>query len=261
MAKANVPTPRTQRSPSFLFSFAISARSAMKEFCFEIFALASYLVTSLISASRFSSESRKKVIQPASRRPSGIVATSYVSGYDDNGGDNMAALDWSQSPVVESVPDRRSVTWVFRDTRVPVATVFENLEADFSIDEITEQFHVTREQIQAVLEFAARSLDTPNSRIKVTKRGENMTALDWSQCPAVESIPGKVSGAWVFKHTRMPVATVFENLEAGLTVEEVMEEFAVTREQVNAVLRFAARSLETPILPPAPSKPADAHSL
>jgi hypothetical protein len=49
-----------------------------------------------------------------------------------------------------------------------------------------------------------------------------MTALDWSQCPAVESIPGKVSGAWVFKDTRMPVATVFENLEAGLTVEEVM---------------------------------------
>ena len=72
-----------------------------------------------------------------------------------------------------------------------------------------------------------------------------MPALDWSQCAAVESIPGKVSGAWVFKGTRMPVATVFENLEAGLTVEEVMEEFAVTREQINAVLDFAAKSLQT----------------
>ncbi|MFN0105526.1 MAG: DUF433 domain-containing protein [Bryobacteraceae bacterium] len=78
-----------------------------------------------------------------------------------------------------------------------------------------------------------------------------MAALDWSQCPAVESIPGKVSGAWVFKDTRMPVSTVFENLEAGLTVEEVMEEFAVTREQVNAVLHFAAKSLRAPV--PAPS--------
>ena len=38
-------------------------------------------------------------------------------------------------------------------------------------------------------------------------------ALDWSQCPAVESVPGKVSGAWVFRGTRMPVAAVFENLE------------------------------------------------
>ncbi len=61
----------------------------------------------------------------------------------------------------------------------------------------------------------------------------------------MESIPGKVSGAWVFKDTRMPVATVFENLEAGLTMEEVMEEFAVTREQINAVLHFAAESLGT----------------
>ena len=82
-----------------------------------------------------------------------------------------------------------------------------------------------------------------------------MTApLDWSQCSAVESIPGKVSGAWVFKNTRMPVATVFENLEAGLSVEEVMEEFAVTREQVNSVLHFAATSLQMP--PPTPTEPA-----
>jgi uncharacterized protein (DUF433 family) len=78
----------------------------------------------------------------------------------------------------------------------------------------------------------------------------------------VERVPGKVSGAWVFKNTRMPVATVFENLEAGLTIEEVMEEFSVTREQINAVLHFAAQSLGTPS--PAPvnaTERADAHSL
>jgi len=74
-----------------------------------------------------------------------------------------------------------------------------------------------------------------------------MATLDWSQCPAVESVPGKVSGAWVFRGTRMPVATVFENLEAGATVEEIMEWFDLTREQVTAVLDFAARSLEAPI--------------
>lgn len=74
-------------------------------------------------------------------------------------------------------------------------------------------------------------------------------ALDWSQCPAVESIPGKVSGAWVFRGTRLPVATVFENLEDGMTLEEVMEQFDVTREQINAVLEFAARSLDAPVRP------------
>jgi uncharacterized protein (DUF433 family) len=74
-----------------------------------------------------------------------------------------------------------------------------------------------------------------------------MPTLDWSQCPVVESVPGKVSGAWVFKGTRTPVAAVFENLEDGLTVDEVVEQFAVSREQVKAVLEFAARSLDAPV--------------
>jgi len=72
-------------------------------------------------------------------------------------------------------------------------------------------------------------------------------ALDWTKCAAVESVPGKVSGAWVFRGTRLPVATIFENLEDGLSIEEIMEKFDVTREQVTAVLDFAARSLEAPI--------------
>lgn len=80
-----------------------------------------------------------------------------------------------------------------------------------------------------------------------------MPVLDWSQCPAVESVPGKVSGAWVFRDTRLPVATVIENLE-DLSIEEVMEQFDVTREQITAVLEFVAEGLKAPI-------PVDAHSL
>ncbi len=74
-----------------------------------------------------------------------------------------------------------------------------------------------------------------------------MASLDWSKCPAVESIPGKVSGAWVFKGTRTPVSVVFENLEDGMTIDEVMEQFPVSREQVKTVLEFAARSLDAPV--------------
>ena len=80
-----------------------------------------------------------------------------------------------------------------------------------------------------------------------------MKGLDWSQCRAVESIPGKVSGAWVFRDTRLPVATVIENLE-DLSVEEVMEQYDVTREQINAVLKFVAQSLRD-----APSPPLTLH--
>jgi uncharacterized protein (DUF433 family) len=71
-----------------------------------------------------------------------------------------------------------------------------------------------------------------------------MANLYWSQCEAVESIPGKVSGAWVFRGTRMPVQTVFSNLESGMSVEEITEVFDVTADEVKAVLHFATQSLE-----------------
>jgi uncharacterized protein (DUF433 family) len=81
-----------------------------------------------------------------------------------------------------------------------------------------------------------------------------MAALDWSQCPAVESIHGKLSGAWVFKGTRLRVTTVIENLE-DLSIDEVIEQFDVTREQITAVLDFVAQSLWTEPVP------AGAHPL
>ena len=72
-----------------------------------------------------------------------------------------------------------------------------------------------------------------------------MTDIDWSQCPEVESVPGKMSGAWVLRDTRMPVSGVLENLEAGATIDEIMEWFdGLDREQVEAVISFAARSRE-----------------
>jgi uncharacterized protein (DUF433 family) len=68
--------------------------------------------------------------------------------------------------------------------------------------------------------------------------------LDWSRCPAVERIPGKVGGVWLFKGTRVPVRALFENLEDGARVDDFLEWFpGVTREQVGAVLVHAERSL------------------
>jgi len=68
--------------------------------------------------------------------------------------------------------------------------------------------------------------------------------LDWSQCPTVERVPGKVSGVWVFKGTRVPVKALFENLEEGARVDDFLAWFpGVTREQVEAVLDHAGRSL------------------
>ena len=87
-----------------------------------------------------------------------------------------------------------------------------------------------------------------------------MATLDWSECPAVKSIPGKRSGAWVFRDTRTPVSVVFDNLEVGATVKEIMDWFHLTHEQVVLVIEFAARSLDTPPMQQ-PVQTVDAHTL
>jgi uncharacterized protein (DUF433 family) len=68
--------------------------------------------------------------------------------------------------------------------------------------------------------------------------------LDWNKCPAVERVPGKVSGAWLFKGTRVPVAALFDNLEGGASVKDFLEWFpGVTRAQVLAGIQHVKRSL------------------
>jgi uncharacterized protein (DUF433 family) len=68
--------------------------------------------------------------------------------------------------------------------------------------------------------------------------------LDWSKCAVVERVPGKVSGAWLFKGTRVPVRALFENLEGGATIDDFLEWFpGVTPEQVESVLKHAEQSL------------------
>jgi uncharacterized protein (DUF433 family) len=68
--------------------------------------------------------------------------------------------------------------------------------------------------------------------------------LDWSQCPAVERFPDRMSGAWVFRGTRVPAKALFENLESGASLEDFLAWFpGVARGQAEAVLEHAARSL------------------
>ena len=69
--------------------------------------------------------------------------------------------------------------------------------------------------------------------------------IDWSSCPAVEREPGKVSGSWVFRGTRVPVVALFENLEGRASVDDFLLWFpGVAREQVEAVLEYTIQSLK-----------------
>lgn len=68
--------------------------------------------------------------------------------------------------------------------------------------------------------------------------------INWQNCPEIERTPGRVSGVWVFRGTRVPVDALFENLKDGATVDEFLEWFpGVTREHVQGVLKHAAASL------------------
>ena len=69
--------------------------------------------------------------------------------------------------------------------------------------------------------------------------------LEWSSCPAVERNPDKLSGAWVFKGSRVAVKALFENIEDGASVEDFLAWFpGVSKAQIDAVLEHASRSLE-----------------
>jgi uncharacterized protein (DUF433 family) len=68
-----------------------------------------------------------------------------------------------------------------------------------------------------------------------------MASIDWSQCPAVETVPGKMSGAWVLRGTRMPVDAILDNIGTGASVADILTWFdGLDRKQVETVVEFAA---------------------
>ena len=72
---------------------------------------------------------------------------------------------------------------------------------------------------------------------------------NWNECPAVERTPGKVSGAWVFSGTRIPLYALYENLASGATVKQFVERFpGVEERQVRAVLEHEAQTLRTDLV-------------
>ena len=70
--------------------------------------------------------------------------------------------------------------------------------------------------------------------------------IEWSACPEVEQNPRKVSGAWIFRGSRVPVTALFENLEAGASIDDFLSWFpGVRKAQVEAVLEYTISSLES----------------
>jgi uncharacterized protein (DUF433 family) len=70
--------------------------------------------------------------------------------------------------------------------------------------------------------------------------------IDWNSCPAVWQDPNRLGGVWAFRNSRIPVSTLFENLEGGAKIDDFLEWFeGIEREQVEAVLEHVVKSLNT----------------
>ncbi len=71
----------------------------------------------------------------------------------------------------------------------------------------------------------------------------------WETCDAVERHPDKVSGAWVFRGTRVPVSTLFENVRDGASLDQFLEWFpGVDAWKVEDVLDHEVKSLSSSVL-------------
>lgn len=109
--------------------------------------------------------------------------------------------------------------------------------------------HVTPELAERLKTLSAETGQPPEKVLQEALADYSSAktgTLDWSQCPVVERVAGKVSGAWVLRGTRMPVATIFENLESGANLDDILAWYdGLNRDQVRSVIDFAARSLDT----------------
>ena len=86
--------------------------------------------------------------------------------------------------------------------------------------------------------FSSCAARQPSSR----HSGTIPLMIDWSSCPAVDRDPERVSGAWIFRGTSVPLAALFENLEDGASTSQFVEWFpGVTVEQIRTALEYAAR--------------------
>ena len=80
----------------------------------------------------------------------------------------------------------------------------------------------------------------------MVRQNDAIDSTNLERCPSVERTPGKVSGAWVFTGTRIPLYALYENLACGATINEFVEWFpGVDEKQVRAVLEHEAKVLRT----------------
>ena len=161
--------------------------------------------------------------------------------------------NWEHCPAVERDNDQDGGLWVFKDTSVPLHTLYETLSSDGTVDDFAERFGVGLERVAGVLRYEAQEfrddlLIRPDGPGEITPipviepTGNELP--DWDDCPVVERVAGKVSGAWIFIKSRLALYVLYDNLASGATIEEFVDWYGGVEEwMVSAVLTHEAKAL------------------
>ena len=162
--------------------------------------------------------------------------------------------NWDNCPAVERVAGKAGELWAFKGTEIPLYRLYEHLASGATVDDFAERFPVVdAENVEAVLEHEANVLQQdllvyPDGAGSITRiplaAPTGVEVPKWKNCPVVERIPGKVSGAWVFKNSRLALYVLYANLAGGATIDEFVKCYeGVEKWQVKAVLKHAAKEL------------------
>ena len=160
--------------------------------------------------------------------------------------------NWEHCPEVEWNIEEQGGLWVFKGTEVPLYTLYEALASGVTVGDFAKRHGVDVELAVATLryeveEFRDDLLIRPDGPGEITPipaivpTGAEIP--DWDNCPAVERIAGKVSGAWIFTESRLPLWAMYSEMASGTTVDEFVDWYYGDKAKVIAVLEYEAKSL------------------
>ena len=161
--------------------------------------------------------------------------------------------NWEHCPAAERADEQDGGLWVFKGTSVPLYTLYATLADGGTVDDFAERFGVGVEQAAAALRYEADEFindllirpDGPGEIAPIPVIVPTGAEIpDWGDCPVVERVAGKVSGAWIFVKSRLPLYVLYANLAAGATIEEFVDWYGGVEEwMVSAVLTHETKAL------------------
>ena len=162
--------------------------------------------------------------------------------------------NWQHCPAVERDPAKAGGAWVFKDTDVPLFALYEALASGMTVEDFATRHKVAVERVVAALRYEADEFrddllirpDGPGEIAPIPSVIPTGAEIpDWHDCPAVERIAGKVSGAWVFKHSRLALYTLYYHLAGGSTIDQFDEWYSMDTANVVAALEHEVKALRT----------------